>query len=373
MEKHKYKYMFVLLVVSVATLFLVSGSALMYEGPSAELIEHAQAEGVVVVYSATSRIAAAAEAFQAKYNIRVEYSQLGDGEMIAKVTRENIADVAGADFVLAQDGGRVFGELIQPGYLENYIPDSLADIIPDTYQTPMVFQFCTKLFVYNSENAEESPITNVWALTDPEWQGRLHLKDPFQEGVNANFFTMVTSPSLAAELEKAYKNHYGVEIELTTPNAGYEWIKGIFANGVVLGTSDTRISEAVGAKGQSEQLIGLFTFNKVGPGNQDKNLALAPAMDLEPFSGFYYPMYALINSKAANPNAAKLFIEFLLTDEGFGPWIHTTGDYSPNPTVPIPDGDYPLSFWDEILVREDPEWTFQNRAEVEDFLNSYMY
>ena len=70
---------------------------------------------------------------------------------------------------------------------------------------------------------------------------------------------------------------------------------------------------------------------------------------------------------------AKLFIEFLLTEEGFSPWGVDNGTYSSNPTIAVNEGDFPLEVWEPILVPEDPEYCFANRAEVEEFLNNYIY
>lgn len=337
-----------------------------------ELVEAAKAEGKVVVYACTSRISKAAEAFTAKYGIEVEATNLKDFELIEKVSKEGASGSVGADFVLAQDGGRVFGELIEQGYLENYVPPSMADIVPQKYQNPLVFCFINKVFIFNNENTSENPIKNIWELADPEWSGRFQFKNPFQEGVNANFVTMATSPENAELIAKAYKEHYGKDIELTTENAGYEWIKAIFENGLVMGTSDTTIAENIGIKGQDKVNIGLFVYSKTRY-DETKNLALAPMMDLEPFSGFMYPIYALMCKDAKSPNAAKLFIEFLLTEEGFAPWSSDNGTYSPNPNIPVNEGDYYIDVWEPILVMEDPEYCFSHRAEVEEFLNLYMY
>ena len=337
-----------------------------------QLVEAAKAEGKVVVYACTSRISKAAEAFEAKYGIKVEATNLKDFELVEKISKEGATGAISADFVLAQDGGRVFGELLKMGYLENYVPPTMKDIIPVEYQEPLVFSFINKVFIYNNETTQTSPITNIWALADPEWSGRFQFKDPFQEGVNANFLTMVTSPEIADKIAAAYKKHYGKDIQLTTPNAGYEWIKAVYANNLVQGNSDTTIAENVGVRGQSRVNVGLFVYSKTRY-DEAKNLALAPIMDMEPFSGFYYPIYALMCKGAKNPNAAKLFIEYLLTEEGFSPWSSDNGTYSPNPNVPINEGDYPLKDWEPILVREDPEYCFAHRAEVEEFLNQHIY
>ncbi|WP_428770858.1 ABC transporter substrate-binding protein [Treponema sp. HNW] len=335
-----------------------------------ELIEAAKKEGKLVVYSTTSRVSLAAENFEKLYGIKVETANLKDGELVKKVSLEVSGKVAGADMVLCQDGARVYGELINLGYLVNYVPFSLADQIPPENQNPLVFQFCDKIFVFNSEKSEEPPVTNIWQLTEPEWKGRIQFKNPPQEGVNSNFLTMLTSDKWAAKIAQAYKDYYGKEIVLTTENAGYEWMKGFF-NNAVLGTSDSNIAENVGTKGQKEQLMGLFVLSKLRYAAK-KNLALAPIKEMQPFSGFYYPIYAQLTANAQNINAAKLFIEYLLTEEGFAPWKSDIGSYSGNPQVPCNEADEDINFWAARLVREEPRYSYENRAKVEEFVNNLI-
>ena len=336
-----------------------------------ELVEAAKAEGKVVVYSTTSRIAGAAEKFTAKYGIEVESSNLKDGELIEKVSREVSGNIQGADLVLAQDSGRVAGQLINPGYLVNYVPESFKDIIPEHYHSPLAFQLVNKVFIFNSEKGDDPVIDNVWELTEPQWNGLVQFKDPNQEGVNSNFLTMVTSKEWSDKLAEAYKDHFGKEIELTTDNAGFEWLKMFFNNGVVLGTSDTNISENVGIKGQAQPGMGLFVYSKTRF-DETKNLSLAPMTNIKPFSGFYYPIYLQLTSNAQNTAAAKLLIEFLLTEEGYEPWSSNVGAYSSNPNIPINEGDHPLAFWEEILVLEDPDFLYENRSQVEEFVNKVI-
>ena len=195
-----------------------------------ELVAAAQAEGKVVVYATSSRIAKAAEAFTAKYGIECETSNLKDYELIEKVSKEGEAGITGADFVLAQDAGRLFGELMEPGYLYNYVPPTLKDVIPESMQNPLQAFQINKVFIYNDENTTESPYWNIWQFADPKYKSTLNFKNPFQEGVNSNFLTMVTSPEVSAEIAKAYKDYFGKDIVLTTENAGYEWIKAIYEN-----------------------------------------------------------------------------------------------------------------------------------------------
>lgn len=336
-----------------------------------ELVKLAQKEGTLTIYTNSSRHSNAGETFEKMYGIKVSSTQLKDTEIIEKISREAAAGVKGADLVFVQDSGRVYGELIEPGYAVNYIPPAMAGIIPEEDLNPLVFEFVIKGIVFNNEKGEKSPIANIWQLTDPEWKGRVQMKDPLQEAVNINFLAMLTRDDWSEKLAAAYQEHYGKPIALTTKNAGYEWIKRFFSNGVILGTSDTKIAENVGAMGQDKQFVGIFTTNKTRNAKQ-KKLALGIAEGIVPFSGFYYPMYCLLPSNGRNLNAAKLFAEFSLTQDGFKPWVNSPGDYPSNPQIKTNENDLPMTEWAKMLVREDPEWCFDNRAEVEDFLNDIL-
>jgi iron(III) transport system substrate-binding protein len=334
-----------------------------------QLIAAAKAEGKVVVYSITSRIANAATAFEKAYGIKVIASNLKDGELIEKVTKEVGGGIAGADFVISQDSGRVYGQLIATGYLVNYMPESLKSVIPAAYQNPLTFQLINKVFIFNDEKTRDPVIKNVWEATEPKWKGRIQFKDPKSEGVNANFLTMLTSPEWSARLAKAYEDLYGKKLVLTTKNAGYEWIKRFFQNGLVLGNSDTTISENIGIKGQPVTTMGLFVYSKTRF-DAKKNLTLKAMPDVVPFAGFLYPAFLHLTKNARNPNAAKLFIEYLMTKEGFEPWSKDVGSYSGNSTIPVDPDDKPISYWSPRLVHEDPQYLFENRADVEEFVNN---
>jgi iron(III) transport system substrate-binding protein len=339
---------------------------------SEKLINDAKKEGEVTVYSITSRIANAAKGFEKKYGIKVNAHNLKGFELIAKITKEGESGISGADFVISQDSGRVFGELIKPGFVYNYVPTDLVNVIPKKYQNPLAFSFITKVFTYNSETYTHPPVNNVWELTDPKWKGKFYFKDPLKEGVNANFLTMITNPEYSQKLEEAYERYAGKKLTLTTQNAGYEWIKRIIDNQLVMFTSDTKMASALGIKGNNIDAVSLGTYSKLRY-RKKKNLALMPIMGMEPFAGFHYPSFLLITKNAKNPNAAKLFIEYLLSEEGFKPWSGSLGTYSSNPNIKPYPGDNSFEVWSKILVGEDPEFTFENRVEVEDFWNNSIY
>src|SRR5699024_10396777 len=176
--------------------------------------------------------------------IEVEAYNISGTDLIQKVSQEGASGIIEADFVIAQESGRIKGELMDTGYLENVVPESMVDTIPEEYQDPLAMLFITKLFIYNSETFDAPPVNSIWELTEEEWKGKVFMKDPKQEGVNTDFFTMLTSPEISEQIADAYERYYGEEIELTEENAGYEWMKALFENEVVLFNSDTRVTEA---------------------------------------------------------------------------------------------------------------------------------
>ncbi len=339
---------------------------------SPELISAAKEEGSLTVYSITSRIANAAKSFEEKYGITVSAYNLKDFELIEKVSQEGKNNIYGSDVIIAQDSGRVYGEIIKPGYAHSYVPESMKGIIPEKYQDPLYFSFITKAFIYNSETNVFPPVNNVWELTEKNWAKKFWFKDPLKEGVNANFLTMVTSPEVSARLAESYERHFGKKITLTTPNAGYEWIKALIENQLVMFTSDTKMAASLGERGKDINAVALGTYSKLRA-REKKNLALMPIMGMEPFAGFFYPSFLLVRNNAKSPNAAKLFVEYLLTEEGFSPWSGSLGTYSSNPNIKAYPGDNSLDIWSRILVFESPQYIFEHRGDVEEFWNSLIY
>lgn len=337
-----------------------------------KLVELARKEGKLVVYSITTRIASASRAFEEKYNIEVIDYSLKDGELLSRVATEVGGGIAGADVVLAQDSGRVRLELIDTGYLINYVPSSLSKIISDDDKNPLVCQYINKVFSFSSEFDKTLPISNVWDLTEPKFKGLVQFKNPLRENVNMNFLTMITSNDWSLKLEQAYEEKYGKKLVLTVgnKNAGFEWISKFLEN-ATLELSDTIISEQVGNKENSEKLIGLFAFTKARY-EESKNLSLLPITDVTPFSGFLYPAYLMMTQNAQNTYAGKLFIEYLFTEEGFEPWSKDVGAYSTNPNIAPNSLDFSLDFWKSRLVIEDPIFLAQNLSDVTEFVEVKM-
>ena len=350
------------------------GAALTHD----ELVEKALAEeGTFIVYGNTSRIADAAEAFGALYGITCEPNNLKDAEIYTKLDAEATGSVKGADMVMIQDGSNLT-YAIEDGILINYVPASVADTLDDADKLPLVHQYINKLFIYNNMGENVPAIKNVWELTDESLKGNVIFKSPADEQVNMNFLTMLTSDTWSEKLAEAYKSWKGEEINLGEyKNAGYKWIAEFLANCTFI-KSDTTIAEEVSQETAAGK-IGLFVLSKLRSSSVlTDNLTVAQydasanGYAIEPFAGFMYPMYALVTGSATRPYTAMLFIEYLMTADGFKPWGKSIGAYSPSSAITPNEGDLGVDTWKQTLVIEDAEFLLDNKAEVTDFVNKYL-
>ena len=344
-----------------------------------ELVEKAMAEeGTFTVYGNTSRIVTAAENFAALYNIPFAGSNLKDSEIYTKLETEISGGAKGADMVMIQDGASLQDIAIAGGYLINFVPASVKANIAEGDQNPLIHQFINKVFIWNNLGDNVPAITNVWQLTEPQFKGNIVFKAPDAEQVNMNFLVMLTNEEWSGKLAEAYKNLYGKDIDLGDyENAGYKWIAEFLSN-CVFGNSDTTLAEEVSQE-TAQGKIGLFVLSKLRSSSvYTENLtvgqyqATASGTAIEPFSGFMYPMYAMLSANASRPYTAMLFIEYLMGTDGFKPWGKSIGAYSSNSEIMPLEGDLSLDVWKQTLVMEDPEYILENYEDVYSFVNMFL-
>ncbi|MCR4818537.1 MAG: extracellular solute-binding protein [Fretibacterium sp.] len=348
----------------------------------------------LTIYTTHSVTVSAVEAFANKFGIpldKVEGVQIGDNNQITQVATEVSSGVSGADVIFIQDGARTVSELVEEGYVYNWYNQEILDKVGADCKPLLVWDYCNKVFIYNTDYMPDGELSNIWYCTDPKYAGTLQMKDPEKEGVNMNFLVMLTSEENAALLAKAYKDYYGKDIQLDDdcPNAGYQWIKMMYKNGLVAGDSDGNIAKAIGNPEQEAptKWSALITLNKYVKNRKDSkkkpgNFTLNYVEKMAPVAGFIYPIYGLITANADNPDLAKAFLIWLFTEEGWqgdGKTVQRDGsvyvgmkgrmgDYSGNQSIAVVEGDSPVTVWKKILIQEDPVFAAANRADVEDFI-----
>ena len=338
-------------------------------------------------YGNTSRITTAMANFVAKYGQELGLnennalgSKMNDSQIYTTLASEYAStnNSKGASMVMIQDGAQLVLYREQTKMLINYVPQSMKSKVDAEGQVPLVQQYINKLFIWNNTGDNVPSITNVWQLTEPVMKSKVFFKSPSLEQVNMNFLIMLTSDAWATKLAEAYKAYYGKDIQLGSyKNAGYKWVAEFIANANFAIDSDTTMAREL-SKTENAGNIGLFVLSKLRDSSVvASNLQVGAFVKendqyvtINPFAGFMYPMYCQVAANGPRPYTALLFIEYLMTEEGFEPWGSDIGAYSSNSDIGVNDGDETLAFWKNILVFEDPDYIRANKATVVDFVTA---
>lgn len=363
-------------LATAAALALLAGQGALAQDMDSmtpeELRPLAEAEGQVVVYSFTSRIARVEEAFEAAYpGIDLVGYDISSTEQIARLQAEADVGTVNADVIYISDAPVVIPALVETGILENYVPPRVVDRLPEEARAPLLAQrLSTKVLMYNEEaHPDGSPVTNLWQLTTPDWAGRVIMVDPLQRGDYLDLMTEIVLRS--DEMAQAYEAQFGEPIDLGgSPDAGTKFIEDLFANDVILVGSTDEVNAAVGALGQESPPVG-FTSYSDRRDNEDEGWALQVANDVEPANGIIFPAVLGITAGAPHPHAARLLVDFMMGDDsdtggaGYDPF-YVAGDYATRTDiVPHPDA-VPLAEFNAWSI--DPARTAEIRDDVGDLV-----
>ena len=333
-----------------------------------EIVAAAKEEGEVSVYTASGRIAKLVDHFEALYpGIKLTVYDLGSVKTIEKTVREQDAGIFTADVVTTGNSGQVMYELLGKNRIFNYVPSHYVDRIPSENRDPLLIRVNEAMvFFYNTEvHPDGAPISNVWELTQEKYRGRVGIKNPMSSGSSLmGLATLVQEPE---EMAAAYKRLTGEDIVLSdgVPDAGYEFVKRMLENDIVIYKSGSKLADAAGKAGQDDALIAMGNMTYISR-NDSKGNVNAIVSDLDPVARLVYPNFMSIGAHAPNPNAAKVLIAYLLgsTDinldtkldkpyiegasfdllQGLAPY-HDAGSVSPRSDVPLPQGG---EIWDEM-------------------------
>ena len=293
------------------------------------IYQAAKKEGKVVMYASTSRgPKSLALGWYDKYpGIKVEWNTIGIGGIMSRIIKEQKAGIYNVDLIYAGDYATQINVLYPANMIFPWVPPDLKEVIPRKYREPILLLRLTATTVfYNFDTwPEKPPIDSWWDLTKPEWKGRLVMPDPrtFTPALEG-IITLVLN---AEEMARDYERVFGRPLKLTTPNAGYEWIKMLFANKPKL-VKDPKKGRYIGKPGQAKPSLGVWwDIARITDTDNPKygNIKLKPVLNLKPRIGLSKPASLNFSYKAPHPNAAKLLIRWLFGDEkgrgGFAPWF----------------------------------------------------
>lgn len=295
------------------------------------LIEAARAEPPITAYASTGKIVGTAKAFTAKYGVQANGKKVSSGKQVDLIMREGQSGNVAGDALLIADPSAAIAQLLPLGVVQSWLPPDLAEHIPEGLREPLIVISDPAVWAYNTEVYDTCPVTNIWQLTEAKWNRKLAMQDPLGKPSFTDWFNQMEGHWDGA-VAAAYESHYGKPLVTEEKSATAAWVKALAANAPLLTDSDQAASDAVGAPGQTDPFMGLISTAKFRD-NKSKNYRLGICAGLVPFAGWLHPSYGMIAAGTKSPNAARLFIRYLMTEEGIS-LLTVDGKISASKQVP---------------------------------------
>ncbi len=234
------------------------------------------------------------ERFEKDTGVEVDVRYGDSAELAATIAEEG--DNSPADVFFAQDPGSL-GAIEQEGLLAE-LPDEILDRVPERFRDPDGHWVGTsgraRVVAYNTDELSKDQLPNsILGYTDPRWKGKIGLPP-----TNASFQAFVSAMVLTLGEERTR-----------------QWLEGIKSNEPKLYEKNTPVVEAVAAGEIQVGFVNHYYLYLVKEEQPDAPVAndFLPGNDpgaLVSVAG------AGILEGAEHDDAARRFVEFLLSDEG---------------------------------------------------------
>jgi ABC-type Fe3+ transport system substrate-binding protein len=272
---------------------LAASTALPAFAADQALIDAAKKEGTVTWYTSAiidQFVRPAANAFEAKYGIKVDYVRASPPEMVLRVVNEARAGRMQTDLV---DGTTTAVDLRKQDLLEKWIPAyKLADryVDPDGY-----WEACNEYVLtpgFNTELVPKDAIPKTWDdLLNPRWKGKMAWNSTPVASAGAGFVGLVLN-DLGDEKGRAYLDKLSKQdvhgLKATGRQVLDQVIAGEYAIALQIFNNHATISKAKGAP---------VDWIRMSP-------ALAVNVTMA------------VTKNSPHPNAGKLLFDFIMSDEG---------------------------------------------------------
>lgn len=298
------------------------------------LIEAARQEGPITVIDATGQIVSMAEAFTAKYGVAAVGVRMTAQEQEQILTREAAASNVRTDVFNMSNLPAVTSQILPQGIGVSWFPPDLADVVPAEHRSPALTSHNPWLWAYNSDvHPDGCPIDNMWALTEAEWAGRVAVPDPLLRNETLFWFNQLETNS-DDRMAAAYEAHFGEPLETDEASATAEWVKRFAANNPTITRGDSDVGPIIGASTEADSRVGFLSTAIFRHAERD-GYRMAICDGMQPFVGQLAPRVAVIAAGTRHPNAAKLFVHFMMTEEGMAPQL-ADGKISVNSEAAMP-------------------------------------
>jgi iron(III) transport system substrate-binding protein len=276
-------------------------------------VAKAKAEGKLVWYTSTpietgQKIV---NLFEKEYGIKVEMFRSGGSAILRRFQQEIDAGRVAVDVLTTSDPAAA-NAMTKKGLFVPFKPKNF-DKVPDAAKDPngnYVAQRLNMMTVYMRSDkvaAADEPAT--WdALIDPKYKGKLVMPDP-------SFTSLLVSV-----------------VGMTAKVKGWGYFEKLRQNDVMIVQGNQQVSDAIK---RGERLIAVGALDSYAA---EDRAAGHPVKTLYPADGvFVIPSPTSVVKGSPNPNAAKLFAEFMISD-AVQKLFPDGGGYAARFDLPAPKG-----------------------------------
>ena len=255
---------------------------------SEQLVEAAKTEGSVLWYSSKPSpiVSAISEAFQNEYGIRVETYKAGGSQVLSKVESELSSGGLRADVVDYSDAGAAVAQADR-GVFAQYAPER-ASLVPEALRSAQGFWTFygpySATIAYNPSLVTDAEAPKSWSdLKDEKWRGKIGMASPDYAGS-----AVMTLHGWEKQFGEAFISDVGPNIRVFQ---GFGDVQNALLSGQV------PVAVVLSFRALTDEAGG------------------APIRTVRPDEGeFLLGETAAVNKSSAHPNAARLFMNFLLEE-----------------------------------------------------------
>jgi ABC-type Fe3+ transport system substrate-binding protein len=259
------------------------------------LVAAAKKEGQFTWYTTlvvTQVVRPLVQAFDKKYGIKVNFVPAPWQETALRIANEGRAHAIKGDLF---DGAPTFFPLHAAGLVDAYRPEAAADY-PDNMKEPSglwtahLLQPATAAVNTEAVDAKDFPKTYE-DLLDPKWKGRM---------------AWTTSPSAAGPV-----GFIGNVLLTMGKDKGMDYLRKLAAQRIANIPSNQRVVLDQAISGQYPLVLSIYNYHAAISAAQG---APVQWLKMEPVV-MHVGLFGLIKG-SPSPNAARLFVEFALSEEG---------------------------------------------------------
>ena len=304
------------------------------------LIEAAKKEGKVVFYTAMDLAFAErlGRSFEAKFpGIAARVERSGAERVFTRIAQEYQSNIHAVDVVNTADQAHVI-MWKRSGWLAQYLPEEVVKHYDKKYYDPEGFDVVTRVLVspfgYNTSMVKKDEAPKSFAdLLDPKWSGKMVKAHPAYSGTIMNATFQIARDLGWGYLEKLAKQNI-LQVQSAT---------------------DTPKKIALGERAIMIDGAGYLVIRNKEAGQ--------PVDVIYPAEGTPLATSPSVLFKAApNPNAGRLFQNWMHSREGQQILIDYARQYSPHSQAVEKPGVRKLS--DIKLMKEDPEGVEKTADEI---------